>query len=62
MIISTIQWTTEDIECLLKDNGYKGDEKDIEEFLKKLDVRYFEEKCIQFGWEIMQDIIEKNQK
>ena len=46
MIISTIQWTTEDIECLLKDNGYKGDEKDIEEFLKKLDVCYFEEKCI----------------
>lgn len=41
---------------------YKGDEKDIEEFLKNLDVRYFEEKCIQFGWGILQGIIEENQK
>ncbi len=62
MIISTIQWSTEDIEHLLKENGYKGDKKDIDEYLNNFDVRYFEERCIQFGWEIMQSVIISNQK
>ena len=62
MIISSIQWTTEDIECLLKDNGYEGTEKEIKEFLQNFDVRYLEERCVQLGWEMMQGIVEANQK
>lgn len=59
MVISTIQWKREDIEYILKENGYKGDGKEIEEYMNDFDVRYFEEKCIQFGWEILQSKIKQ---
>ena len=55
MIISTIQWSTDDICDLLKSNGYEGNDSEIEGFLNDFDMRYFEEKCIQFGWEMLQN-------
>ena len=57
MVISTIQWSTEDIGNLLKSNGYEGNDSEIEDFLNNFDMRYFEEKCIQFGWEMLQSKI-----
>lgn len=44
MIISTIQWNTDDICDLLKSNGYEGNDSEIEDFLNDFDMRYFEEK------------------
>ena len=57
MIISTIQWSTDDICDLLKSNGYEGNDSEIEDFLNNFDMRYFEERCIQFGWEMLQSKI-----
>lgn len=57
MIISAIQWSTEDIGDLLKSNGYDGNYSEIETFLNDFDVRYFEEMCIQFAWEMLQSKI-----
>lgn len=42
MIISTIQWNTDDICDLLKSNGYEGNDSEIEDFLNDFDMRYFE--------------------
>ena len=58
MIISAIQWSTEDIGNLLKSNGYEGNDSEIEDFLNNFDMRYFEEMCIQFGWEMLQSKID----
>ena len=60
MIISTIQWNTDDICDQLKSNGYEGNDSEIEDFLNDFDMRYFEEKCIQFGWEILRSKISEN--
>ena len=37
----------------LKDNGYEGNARQIEQFAEKFDIEYFEEKCIECGWEIL---------
>lgn len=57
MIISAIQWSTEDIGNLLKSKGYEGNDIEIEDFLNNFDMRYFEEECIQYGWEMFQSKI-----
>lgn len=57
MIISAIQWSTEDVGKLLKSKGYEGNDSEIENFLNNSDMRYFEEMCIQFGWEMLQSKI-----
>ena len=46
-VISTIQWSRDDIEYLLKDNGYEGNTQQIEQFIENFDIEYFEEKCIE---------------
>ena len=46
----SIFWTREDIRNLLKKNGQDCSEENIDRFLDRLDVRYFEEMCIQDGW------------
>ena len=48
---SQIKWCREDIQNLLEEQG-----KDS--FLEKFDLRYFEEMCIQSGWEILQSMIQ----
>ena len=47
----------EDIQNLLEEQGKDSSEQAIDNFLKKLDLRYFEEMCIQNGWEILQSMI-----
>ena len=52
-----IKWGREDIEKLLEECGKNSSEQEIDNFMKKLDIRYFEEMCIQSGWEILQSMI-----
>ena len=58
-VISTIQWSKSDIEYLLKDNGYEGNTQQIEWFIENFDIEHFEEKCIECGWEILQNEVER---
>ncbi len=58
-VISTIQWSKLDIESLLKDNGYEENVQQIERFVENFDIEHFEEKCIQYGWKILQNEIER---
>ena len=52
-----IKWRKEDIQNLLKDNGMGSSEQAVNDFLEKLDIQYFEEMCIQTGWEMLQSAI-----
>ena len=53
-----IKWCREDIQNLLEEQGKDSSEQAIDSFLEKLDIRYFEEMCIQSGWEILQSMIQ----
>ncbi len=52
-----IKWCKEDIQKLLKDNGMDSSEQAVNDFLEKFDIQYFEEICIQTGWEVLQSTI-----
>ena len=52
-----ISWTREDIRTLLEDHGLDYSEESINRFLDQLDVRYFEEMCIQDGWERLSSLV-----
>lgn len=52
-----IKWRKEDIQNLLKDNEMGSSEQAVNAFLEKFDIQYFEEMCIQTGWEILQSAI-----
>ena len=52
-----ISWTREDIRTLLEDHGLDCSEESINRFLDQLDVRYFEEMCIQDGWERLSSLV-----
>lgn len=52
-----ISWTREDIRTLLEDHGLDCSEESIDRFLDQLDVRYFEEMCIQDGWERLSSLV-----
>lgn len=52
-----IKWCKEDIQKLLEEQGKDSSEQAIDSFLEKLDMRYFEERCIQCGWEILQSMV-----
>ena len=53
-----IKWCRKDIQNLLEEQGKDSSEQAIDNFLEKLDLRYFEEMCIQSGWEILQSMIQ----
>ena len=53
----SIIWTREDIRTLLEEHGEDGSEENINRFLEQLDVRYFEEMCIQDGWERLSSML-----
>jgi hypothetical protein len=42
---------------LLEDHGLDCSEESIDRFLDQLDVRYFEEMCIQDGWERLSSLV-----
>lgn len=50
-IIARIIWTRQDIRQLLEDNDLDSTEESVDRFLERLDLRRFEEACIQDGWE-----------
>ena len=52
-----IKWCKEDIQNLLKNNRMDYSEQAVNNFLEKFDIRTFEERCIQEGWEILQSAI-----
>lgn len=56
-IFLEIKWTINDIQELLKANNCDYLDESIEKFLKNLDVNYMEEKCIEFGWDLLQSSI-----
>ena len=50
-IFAQITWTRQDIRQLLKDHDLDYTEEAIDSFLQRLDLRRFEEACIEEGWE-----------
>lgn len=50
-IFAQITWTRQDIRQLLEENGHECTEESIDRFLERLDIRRFEESCIEDGWE-----------
>ena len=50
-VIAQIIWTRQDVRQLLEDKGFNSTEEAVDRFLKRLDLRRFEEACIQDGWE-----------
>lgn len=50
-IFAQITWTRQDIRQLLEDNGLDNTEEAVDRFFERLDLRRFEEACIEDGWE-----------
>ena len=50
-IFAQITWTRQDIRQLLEDNDLDNTEEAVDRFLERLDLRRFEEACIEDGWE-----------
>ena len=50
-IFAQITWTRQDIQQLLEDHDLDYTEEAIDNFLQRLDLRRFEEACIEDGWE-----------
>ena len=50
-IFARITWTRQDIRQLLEDNDLDSSEEAVDKFLERLDLRRFEEACIEDGWE-----------
>ena len=50
-IFAQITWTRQDILQLLEDNDLDSNEEAVDRFLERLDLRRFEEACIEDGWE-----------
>lgn len=50
-IFARITWTRQDIRQLLEDNDLECTDEAVDRFLERLDLRRFEEACIEDGWE-----------
>ena len=50
-IFAQITWIRQDIRQLLEDNNLDSSEEAVDRFLDRLDLRRFEEACIEDGWE-----------
>lgn len=50
-IFAQITWTRQDIRQLLEDHDLDNTEEAVDRFLERLDLRRFEEACIEDGWE-----------
>ena len=50
-IFAQITWMRQDIRQLLEDNALDSSEEAVDRFLERLDLRRFEEACIEDGWE-----------
>ena len=52
-IVCRIDWTREDIAAVLEEAGRTVTEEEIDQFVKKFNWRYFEEKTISDGYEML---------
>lgn len=50
-IFAQITWMRQDIRQLLEDNNLDSSDEAVDRFLERLDLRRFEEACIEDGWE-----------
>ena len=50
-IFAQITWMRQDIRQLLEDNDLDSSDEAVDRFLERLDLRRFEEACIEDGWE-----------
>ena len=50
-IFAEITWTRQDIRQLLEEHDLESTEEAVDQFLERLDLRRFEEACIEDGWE-----------
>lgn len=50
-IFAQITWMRQDIRQLLEDNDLDSSDEAVDIFLDRLDLRRFEEACIEDGWE-----------
>jgi len=50
-MFAQITWTRQDIRQLLEDHDLESTEEAVDQFLERLDLRRFEEACIEDGWE-----------
>ena len=50
-IFAQITWTRQDIRQLLEDYDLDNTKEAVDGFLERLDIRKFEEACIEDGWE-----------
>ena len=50
-IFAQITWIRQDIRQFLEDHDLDNTEEAVDRFLERLDLRRFEESCIEDGWE-----------
>jgi hypothetical protein len=56
-IFAQITWMRQDIRQLLEDNALDSSEEAVDRFLERLDLRRFEEACIEDGWERLSRVL-----
>lgn len=56
-IFAAIIWTRQDIRELLEDRGLECSEEAVDHFLEGLNIRRFQEACIEDGWERLSSIL-----
>ena len=56
-VFAEIIWTRKDIRELLEDRGLDCSEEAVDHFLEGLNIRRFQEACIEDGWERLSSIL-----
>lgn len=56
-VFAEIIWTRQDIRELLGDRGLDGSEEAVDRFLEGLNIRRFQEACIEDGWERLSSML-----
>ena len=51
--LCVIKWNKEDVRTVLKDTGKDVSDEEIESFIIKFDWKYFQDKIIQEGFEML---------
>lgn len=56
-VFAEIIWTRQDIRELLEDRGLDCSEEEVDRFLEGLNIRRFQEACIEDGWERLSSML-----
>lgn len=57
MVFLTIEWNEEDVREALINAGKECTEENIQKVMSRDNVRYIEEKSIELGWEMLNDVV-----